>query len=66
MNKIDTNFDNDFDKLLLRWFDGDLYGQELSNFEADPRFIEYQQIGDNTEEMVIPIVDLTESAEGSG
>jgi ferric-dicitrate binding protein FerR (iron transport regulator) len=57
MNKIDTNFDDDFDKLLLRWFDRDLYGQELSDFEADPRFIEYQQIGDKTLEMAIPNVE---------
>ena len=58
MNKKDhTNFDNEFDKLLLRWFDGDLYGQELSDFEEDPRFIEYQQIGDNAKQIEIPKVD---------
>ncbi|MFT4533796.1 MAG: transmembrane sensor [Saprospiraceae bacterium] len=58
MNKMDyINFDNDFDKLLLRWFDGDLYGQELSDFEADPRFIEYQQIGNNARALEVPRVD---------
>lgn len=45
MNNIDnTNFDDSFDEQLLRWHDGDLQGQELSDFEADPRFIAYQQI----------------------
>ena len=58
MNKKDyINFDTDFDKLLLRWFDGDLNGQELTDFEADPRFIEYQQIGNNAKRIEIPKVD---------
>ncbi len=58
MNKINhTNFDNDFDKLLLQWFDGNLYGQELSDFEADPKFIEYKKIGDSANEIDFPIIN---------
>jgi len=58
MNKKDhINFDNEFDKLLLRWFDGDLHGPELTAFEADPRFKEYQQIGDSANEINPPSVD---------
>ena len=58
MKKIDNiNFDEDFDKLLLRWFDGDLHEQELSDFKADPRFIEFQQIGDQAKEIAFPKVD---------
>jgi len=58
MNKIDnTNFDNDFDKLLLRWFDGELHGQDLSDFKADSRFTAYQQIEDSTKQIAFPMVD---------
>ena len=49
MNKKDQiNSDNRFDELLLKWYDGELDGQELSDFEADPRFQAYQQIEEQT------------------
>ncbi|MFT6334662.1 MAG: ferric-dicitrate binding protein FerR (iron transport regulator) [Halioglobus sp.] len=58
MNKIDyTNSDNPFEELLLRWFDGDLQGQELYDFKADPKFIEYQQIGEGAKKIPIPMVN---------
>ncbi len=56
-NKDQINFDNDFDKQLLRWFDGDLHGAELTDFEADPRLIEYQQIGEQSNKITVPSVN---------
>ena len=55
MNKKDhISFDNNFDILLQRWFDGDLHGTELTDFEADPRFVEYQQINKQSKNITIP------------
>lgn len=59
MNKSNdhTNTNEEFDQLLLQWMDGELDGQSLSDFMADPRFEAYQMIADATSKMDIPTLN---------
>jgi len=57
MDSKNINSEDNFDQLLLRWMDGDLDGQSLLDFEADPRFLEYKKITDSTSSINIPVVD---------
>lgn len=53
------NEEKEYNKLMIRWLEGDLQGEELSEFEASPQFQHYKKIIDTADKLSYPTLDET-------